>query len=198
MKKKINIKKPDIRKGFGGIINKLKTTDLPDMINNKFNMFIMTGFLIMIVGLLLSALLGFNITSALISVAAGLAVILYGCYYKYSVVTNGFVIKRGMCIDHLGEFGVDLGLIMAGKKAGAVVIETDSEVISLPVTKNSIPPVGTIVDIYVAKNSDSFMFNGRKNYGTIYGYVISPERDILDQSTVEHDIPEKTDDIVLK
>lgn len=148
--------------------------DVPKIVQSKFMMFVILSMMTAALGLLMFILFRPGIMVIPTSLMIGALILIYGIVYKYTVVKNGYIVKVGECIDHLREYGI--GNI--GKAADAVLIETEDEIINLPVGgRSNIPPVGTTVEVYVSPTSAVYDYNGRNIYGTIYGYAIVPNND---------------------
>ena len=163
------------------IFKSIPNTDVPELIKTKYFTLLITAAVIPFIGIIAYFFTGKNLITIPTSIVLGLMVAAYGIYFKFTVLEYGYIVKKGMCIDHFGEAGLSMGSVWVGKSAGSVAIETEDEIIALPVTPKNVPPVGAIVEIYVSPESQVYNINGKNNYSIIYGYSIAPEKNILEQ-----------------
>ena len=176
-----------LRKIFG-IERKEKQYEVPLMLQAKYSKYNLLAGAILVLGFVACVLIydGLAVFKAfLFPVFLAAFLVADGTYYVNKIEKEGYDTVEGVCISHkfanVGEKLVDADFSIT-KRVNAVVIETDNEMMLIPIARaNDIPPVGCMIkaylpkDVFIRKNA-----NGTSIPASIYGYEL-----LLDPSDPE-------------
>lgn len=172
---------------------KEKPYKMPEVLKAKFDKYLLLSGAVAILGILTCCVLfsGFSILkTALFPVAIAIFLALDGLYFKYKVVTYGYDVIEGVCIDHkysnIGTKLIDADLSLRKQVIG-LLVECEKEIINIPVPKNNdVAPIGNKIKAYIPKDAiKRINHNGVTIFSSIYGYEIIPDTDISEEKQAE-------------
>lgn len=146
---------------------------IPQTIATRINSYYALGAAFLV----LSVLFGIvrrSFSIMLFPALCGAILIIMGMTLMLSIRFTGYTVKVGRCIDHVNRITTPFG----SKRKGAdyFILETNEEVLKVPVTKRrNVPPLDSVVSLYVSKDSSSYNSDGYISYTNIYGFSVTAE-----------------------
>lgn len=152
---------------------KFEVRDMPPALKSKTNSYYILGGGFLLLGVVFGLLFkSFKVMG--LPIVCGLALIILGASFAFSVKHAGYITKSGRCIDYDNRITTLLG----SKRKGAdyFILETADEVIKVPVTqRKAAPPLDSFVEIYVEKNALTYNSDGYTVYTPVFGFSVIAE-----------------------
>lgn len=149
-----------------------ESSGLPPALFSKFLSYILLAF----VFCALTIAFGLTYRSPRVMMFPGLcAVIMFVLAFSFKAIVYSTGIRKvvGRCIDH--KDGI-LKNPIRRRGADYFIVETVSEVIKVPSSKRSnVPPLDSLVELYISPDSYSYNSGGVTVYSSIYGYTVIAE-----------------------